>query len=571
MDTILASQAGECNGNVRKGPIRSSFATKLLARRSAVVAAIAASDEGAAGAAGLGISTKYAGTFSDEKGKKTFKYQYVTRKDGTKVPVQSYDQDAADLELWMLKACSRNILWSFEDRAKKTKCEYQEIFWYQDIATRKYHCRPLRDPYSPSTGYEDEFDRSVRFKLHEARFSRKDMATGEILDAPVMRKAPVFRVVNCTRSKISKKVHPEIWYSDKSERASFHNVQVCGSVWTCPTCSRKINLRRQEQIKTAYDLFSELPEYDVLMVTFTIKHGFTDLLADTLEKLKLADRGHLQKSYFYETLRGKSRTLKGVKVKIPSKYSFVGKISATEMTHGSNGWHPHLHQLFFFERKLIQKEIEEIRKSLFIEWKKACLSVGLDAPLEFKMVTGDDGKKYRKYLGVDVRRALSAADYLTKFGVERKWGPEKEMAAANRKKSRDDRSGLTPFQILEKASMGHERSIDLYRDYALATLGRHQIEMTPGLRTRLKEMGIKDLDKTDEEIALETQEDSRVLGELTDDDYERLCCLENVVAYQDIEPFGMVLRITKLEGFDAAVRWIRSLPRRSVSGDDYDY
>lgn len=489
----------------------------------------------------LGIPTKYAAQkvreSVDSDTGEILKIQHVKERDGSESVRVAYDQDAVDLERWMMKAHARRLLMKVETRDKKVKVSYTEIAPYSDLETRRLRYAPVAD----------------RFRLE---------VMPDKHGQPVQKKAVVYRVVNCTRSKISNDVQPEIWHSKVGDRAVFHKVQLCGSVWTCPTCSRKINLGRQAQIQRAYDLFQEAKASDVMMVTFTVPHGWADKTADTLAMLKDADRGHMQKSWGYRTIVGYTRTVKGVKVKVASPLAYVGRVSATEITYGKNGAHPHLHQLWFFDRRLKASEIEGLRAGLFKEWRSACVAAGLPEPKEFTASRrpGNRGKA----LGVDVRRALSAAEYLAKFGDERTWGPEKEMASSHVKSSK---KGRTPFQLLYDAAQGDDSAGELFRDFAAATLGRHQLEFSHSLRRRLEELGVDDLDVSDEELALHLAEDSAKLGQLTDADFEAIC---NVQPRDlPVEPFGTVLAICKSSGFDAALAWIRSLPtyfELSISG-----
>lgn len=494
----------------------------------------------------LGIPTKYAAQisldFATDVPGEIVKSQRVTSKDGSDKFEKKYDQDAADLERWMMKAHARQLLMKVEVRDKKAKVPYTEIAPYSDLVTRCRRYAAVAD----------------RFRL-EAVLGKDNK--------PVQKKAAVYRVINCTRSKIDNRTAPEIWHSKQSDRAAFHKVQLCGSVWTCPTCSRKINMGRQKQIQRAYDLFQQTKHSDVLMVTFTVPHGWSDKTATTLAMLKDADRAHMQKSWGYRTLVGYSRTVKGVKVRVPSPLAYVGRVSATEITYGKNGAHPHLHQLWFFDRRLKSGEVESLRADLFKVWRDACVAAGLPEPREF--APGSPGRR-GKPLGVDVRRALSAAEYLAKFGNERTWGPEKEMASAHVKTSKKGRS---PFQLLYDAATGDDAAGELFRDFAEATLGRHQLEFSHSLRRRLEELGVDDLDASDEELAAQLADDSTKLGTLTDADFVALCTYDPYAVSADPKkrppsPFGTMLAMCKLAGFDAALRWLRTLPTYFPGDDD---
>lgn len=448
----------------------------------------------------------------------------------------AYDQDAADLERWMLQGYARRLLWSFEDRDARRRVPFTEIAPASDVGSRRLYWVPVSERY--------------RLELEPVPvFTRLE---DRAMIAAKQKRAAVYRVVNCSRDKIGLRVAPEIWYSKETDRASFHKVAVCGSVWTCPICSRRINLGRQREIAAAYDLFvgakaqlrPGVRNGDAMLVTLTLRHGVGDDLETLLDGLKLADRT-AQKSYGYKRLVGYKRTVNKVRVSVPSEVAYVGRISATELTHGKNGWHPHLHQLWFFDRRLGADEVERIRADLFAAWRAACVKVGLPAPLEFS--------KGGRALGVDVRRALSVEEYLTKFAHERQWAPERELASQHSKKGR---AGRTAFQLLADYAQGDREAGALFRTFAGATLGRHQLQWSRGLLERLRELGYDEVLASDEELAAGRDEGASLLGELGDAEWTALVD----AARYGIEAHGTTLAIAKRSGFEAAVEFLRALP-----------
>lgn len=449
---------------------------------------------------------------------------------------EAYDQDAADLDRWILHGYARRLLLHVEERDKRRRVRWSELAFFSEVATRRVRSVLVADRYRLEVEPRPAF----------SRLADRKVVTAE------QKRAGRFRVINCCRDKIGADVAPEVWYSDRSQRASYHKVGVCGSVWTCPICSRRINLARQAHIRAAYELFvtrkSELApgvrDGDAVMVTFTVRHGVGDDLARLFDQLKAADRAHLQKSYAYKRLVGYSRTVGGVRVRVPSSLGYVGRVTATEVTHGKNGWHPHSHQLWFFDRRLTAAELEGLRAELFAEWRAACVAVGLPAPAEF--VQG-------KAIGVDVRRALSAEEYLTKFGHERQWGPEREVASQHVKRSQ---GGRTAFQLLHDYSQGDKAAGALFRTFAEATLGRHQLQWSQGIRERLVALGLAEILESDEALAAARDDGARLLGELDDDDWGAVLGAERY----GIEAHGTLLAICKRAGFDAAREWLRSLP-----------
>jgi hypothetical protein len=481
-----------------------------------------------------------------------------------------YDQDSEDLLRWLLKQHARKLLMKVEERDKKQRVYYDEPMTLTVKA-------PSPDPRKAETFtvpvldlVDGELVPRMKKRFNYETISHTD-EHGEIHDAK--KKAVKFRVVNCCRNRIAKGVDPEVWYSKKSERASLHKVQQCGSVWTCPTCSRKINLKRQDAIAKAYELILVKPDDkldpnarsgDAMLITFTVKHGRNDALEATLDGLKAADRYMQQQRAFRQWMSVHAT-------------GFIGTITATEMNYGqSNGWHPHLHTLWFFDRKLSEIEIEFFRASLFEAWSKACVANGFEPPQPFTPDQAMDLNRVAgRGLGVDVRRALSVQEYLTKTGIikkeesrmstteerqGRKWSVEREMASSHAKKAK--RAGRSPFQLLSDSMDGDQHAGILFQEYAYATLGKRQLRFSPKLCKYLEKLGYKDHLQSDEELAAELSEsDSDLLGQLSEVDFDTLC---NADKMGEQNPFGQFLFICKNGGFDAAIRWITDIRKNPL-------
>lgn len=419
----------------------------------------------------------------------------------------------------------------------------------KDVLGYGKESRTLKDKVAPAP-YSVLFrDRGIIGPV-QVRTKRHSTVDGD--GKTVQRLQHVHRVVSCLTRTVPKGV-AEIWQHKASMDCSWHNVIVCGSPWECPLCSRRINKARQEQIKAVYEAFERVGIVGgAYMLTFTVQHGLGDACADTVARMKEAMQ-----------VFGKSHAFKGVTRAVPLKVAkssslpymgYVGRIAALEVTHGNqNGWHPHEHHLWFFKRTLTDADVALIKKELFDAWLDACLAVGLQAPVA--------------KFGLDIRRALSAADYLTKFGTERRWGPEKEIASSHSKKgSAVKGKGRTPMQILlDSFSENVNGNTDgfvfnadagLFRDYAKAFKGRHQLQFSDSLRQWMRLNDVQDVDcseagDTDLASALDAES---VLGiTVSDADFA------NVVRHR--AQFE-VLRICKRDGFDAAVAYIASLAPR---------
>ena len=261
----------------------------------------------------------------------------------------------------------------------------------------------------------------------------------------------------------------------------FQGLQTCALPWLCSVCAPKIAERRAGEIEAAMTV-CKAQGGQVLMPTFTVPHGRKDPLTDTLDLIKKALRS-----------MGMSRRYK----QMQQQLGVVGRIIATEITHGeANGWHPHFHELWFFERPgvdLVQLELE-----LYRMWRNACLKFGL-------------GEPSRKH-GVVVQDGSRAAQYVAKMS-DKEWTLADEIAKASSKSGR--KGSRSAWQLLDcmvdpLASQAHQkRAAALFREYAEATKGRRQLVWSPGLKKRY---AIVDLN--DEELCAQVDEDSVLVAQI---------------------------------------------------------
>jgi hypothetical protein len=366
---------------------------------------------------------------------------------------------------------------------------------------------------------------------------------GNIVQLEVLQ--PKFRTVLCLQRHVSGR-DASVWQSRESGACSWHDVTVCGSPWTCPLCAVRINRGRQDQIKAVYNAI-DLVGGAGYMLTFTVRHGIGDKCDELVTKMKAAQR-LLQKTQQFKAATRKKPLLRVRADSLPY-LGYLGRVAALEVTHGLNGWHPHEHHLWFFKRPLSRSAVIALQSTLFVAWADCCLAVGLPAPLA--------------KFGLDVRIALSAAQYLAKFGdvgVTRRWGPEKEIASSHAKSGRA--KGRSPMQILADsvgsvADAGRDflmtRDCWLFLDFANSFLGRHQLQISRTLKAWLLAAGV-DLDETeagDLAIAHSLESDSVLQLELSASDFR--CVVRNKSQF-------LVLQICQFAGSSAALDFVRSLP-----------
>jgi hypothetical protein len=282
---------------------------------------------------------------------------------------------------------------------------------------------------------------------------------------------PNERVSKCLRSLVPHRSMVDVMYSPSVKAAHYKNLQVCGSVWSCPVCAAKITERRRADLDAAI----KVSPHRILMASYTLKH----------------DRGMSLQSVL-DALQGAYRWLRGTRawVSLMAETGLVGSVRVLEVTHGeANGWHPHIHELLFLPAGISERKIAALRGAVTKMWIAA---------LERRGFTAD------KAIGFHLRSTDgAAAGYITT------WGAAAELAKMPMKRGRGDH--LSPMQLLALAEDDY-RAATLWTEYALVFKGKHQLQWSRGLRELL---ALPDAEKTDEELATEEREDAYLLAALS--------------------------------------------------------
>lgn len=253
--------------------------------------------------------------------------------------------------------------------------------------------------------------------------------------------------------------------------ARYSGVQSCASIWSCPCCSSVIRARRAEEIQHASDWWEEQGG-SFLFTTFTARHYLEDSLKTSLSALTEA---------FTRLIRGAPWK------RFAARHGIAHMIKAVEVTVSwRNGWHAHLHVLFFTEDRASQAALEEARGWLAARWAE--------------MVVKSGGRRPSARRGVDVRTVQNGnvvAQYISKLQEhdrEPSWRVGQEMARIDSKKGRLD--SLVPFDLLDIDGLGDDEA-DRQRRFWL-----EYVETTKGRRATTWSRGLKDacgLDEVDDD------------------------------------------------------------------------
>lgn len=285
------------------------------------------------------------------------------------------------------------------------------------------------------------------------------------------------RIRICMRNVRTDWNQVEVRQSEKSQRAYYAGLMVCGSVWACPVCAAKIQQVRTLEVRAALDAWQARADHQVVMLTQTVPHTQQDYLPDLLHGFTEALRKFKQPRAY---------------VRAQKQFAIHGSIRALEVTHGANGWHPHAHTILFLKN---ETELNEIRSQLFPLWKSAATRAGLGEPSEKAFTVSDAG---------EVR------NYITKLGSEYQWNAEHELVKSHTKSGR---AGLTPFDMLRSynAEPDDGKLLYLFAEYAHSFFGKRQLVWSNGLKKELlKTEGLED-----EQIAQSIGEVDPVLASIT--------------------------------------------------------
>ena len=262
----------------------------------------------------------------------------------------------------------------------------------------------------------------------------------------------------CGRVPISATV--EVWKGP--EGASFRCLERCHSVWVCPTCAPAIRSGRARELGSALGRWLGAGG-GVVMLTLTLPHDQGDRLGALFDGVASSWKAVLQ-----------DKLVRRVRARL----EVVGFVRSMEVTHGENGWHPHLHVLIVTERPLERSERKALHDEAARAWCSAVVRRGWRPPSPHwgvHLVTARDG---------------GAGEYVSKMADE--------LLRLDAKSGR--RRGLTPWQILGRAADGDLSMTRLWREYESVTFGRRAVTWSRGLRGRLGVDETSDQELVDPEL-----------------------------------------------------------------------
>ena len=337
--------------------------------------------------------------------------------------------------------------------------------------TRAEHARPARDDWTPPGEAAERVTRQRMFGIRQA-----------------LRKVNRPRIRACGFACLAGGNGGVGVVADPEGRCRLTGVQHCGSVWECAVCAMSIKSTRANELARVLEQHGHAR---AAMLTLTIRHG----IGDDLRKLRSA-LGAMWR-----------RFTRGAPYKRwAARMGIVGYVRALEVTHGRNGWHPHLHVLFLLDRAIPASELLEVdgvsqwmpttappppRRLAEVDEHEAS-DRGWAVARWRRVVLAELGEAHLPDDAIGVALTpCHQARYLSKLGLE--------LSDPGIKKGR--RGGRTPFQIAaDWARNPNGRDARLWLRYCDDMRGARQLTWSRGLKAR---HGIDE--RTDQECAEEDE------------------------------------------------------------------
>jgi hypothetical protein len=298
-----------------------------------------------------------------------------------------------------------------------------------------------------------------------------------------------------------------------ARRAGYGQLQQCGSVWSCPVCSAKINTVRAADLSAAVSAWHMPSAFGPLrdgqhrhaggrmvFLTLTMRHKRGQELDDLWTRgisagwgAVTSGRGWMGDQADYGVTV--PRVVKtGKDAGLTRWASRIGYARVVETTFGANGWHVHIHALLFVKPDMSWDETKALADSVFGRWSASLVSAGFDAPtlehgVDVKLVGPRDSTKVSEYFS---KNSFAGRGNAGKLAFEASGGVGKWGRGKNR----------TPFQILEDLCSGEdypefERDLKRWWVWETASKGKRQLTWSPWLRDYLRLA----VEETDDEIA----------------------------------------------------------------------
>ena len=298
-------------------------------------------------------------------------------------------------------------------------------------------------------------NKPLRSKLHKIRqqISKRKLASD--------------RVCNCGYKPLSGAV--EIHINKKHNSAKVAGVETCGSVWACPVCRTKIMTKRAKELKTIGEGYKRDGGKTVL-VTLTVPH-YKGQHLDTIlgsHKNKTGLSGAMARLRQHRRFR-----------QLKEDINYDADARAIENTYGQNGYHSHIHLIFYYRGDI---SLETLESRLYDIWADVCVSAGLEMPTPARGVKVTEGE----------------GEYLAK------WGAPCELTSDHKQA----KNGNKTISELEASLLGDSSAETILKQYYQTMHGR---KLLTWAGTNLRKKYLADPNLTDEQLATDDHNDGERL------------------------------------------------------------
>ena len=310
---------------------------------------------------------------------------------------------------------------------------------------------------------------------------------------------------------------PAVFLLSSGDSAKFWGTASCHSPWSCPHCTPRVMAQKGNDIACAIDAMAKWYKQYACMITFTLPHTKFMSCEDTLKILKLTWRhfvraGNKGKKISNYTLKlsvgeenhrgGKATGMKGdvhTYAKSAGAYGELREnleikhsIRVYEFTWGENGWHPHIHALFWIPKNKFDSVVDYENRLVDFWWH--CAKYQAKKYYEKKGDTNaaacvDEFYTDWKKITVDGHKSVYISKDKNNKPVKQQsshyisgWSGNHELTGLSIKTAHEGH--LTPFEILEKSYAAYlvddtaeaKKWADLFLEYARTTLGSRRAE-----------------------------------------------------------------------------------------------
>ena len=268
------------------------------------------------------------------------------------------------------------------------------------------------------------------------------------------------------------------------DTARYMGLAHCHSPWACPICSAKVMAEKGGEIASLIDARLTWEKKSAFMITFTLPHTKGMSCQETFQVLNDTWRLFTRDGRRAKNSKGKNLPVYG---QMRNKFDIQSIVRVYEFTWGENGWHPHIHALFWTKRENFKALLpyEDLLTDRWLDCAKRChaklkTDIDLDklyADYKYRPVTGHRAVYFSKTSDGNIREEASA-HYISG------WGADSELTRGGKQKQAHH-GHYSPYEFLLNAQFAKDEAeknfwLDLYVEYAKTTRGHKRVNFTPG-------------------------------------------------------------------------------------------